>query len=140
MKLAGFNFTKVHAEKSEKIPSKEVNVKTNIDIAEINEIKSNFVNSNEKLVGVKFNYNIEYTPEFAKISFKGTCVFSIDANDANDVIKQWNEKKIHEQFKTPLFNTILKKSNFKALQLEEELNLPHHIPMPSIKSEAPKKE
>jgi hypothetical protein len=50
-----------------------------------------------------------------------------------EILKQWESHIIPEEFKIPLFNIILKKSNFKALELEEDLLLPSHIPMPSIK-------
>jgi hypothetical protein len=133
MKIAGFNFTKIHAEKSTK-PAQKVNINTNIDISDINELKSDYINSKEKIIGVKFSYKIEYNPEFANISFEGIVLFALDPKEAQDVLKQWEGKKILESFKIPLFNTILKKANLRALHLEEELNLPQHIPMPSVKA------
>ena len=48
-------------------------------------------------------------------------------------IRQWNSKKLPEDFRIALFNVILKKSNVKALELEDELNIPLHIPLPSLK-------
>ena len=43
------------------------------------------------------------------------------------------EKKIPEKFKEIIFNSIFRKCNLKALQFEEELNLPPHLPLPSFK-------
>jgi len=34
-----------------------------------------------------------------------------------------------------LFNIILKKSTLKALQIEEELNIPLHMQLPSLKKQ-----
>jgi hypothetical protein len=50
-----------------------------------------------------------------------------------DFIKQWKQKKLPEEHRILIFNVILKKSNLKAMQLEDELNLPLHIPLPSVK-------
>jgi len=138
MKLIGFNFSKVHAEKSEKSEKpagQGINVKSNIDISKIYEVKSEFIGMKESLVGVKFSYAIDYNPDFAKILFEGTVLFSTNSKELKEILNVWKDKKVQEDFKIPLFNTILKKSNIKALYLEEELNLPTHMPMPSIKSE-----
>ncbi len=134
MKLIGFNFTKINAQKSEKI-IENVNIKTNIDVSDIHEVKSDFFGSKESLVGVKFGYKIDYEPEFAGILFNGTVLFSTNSKESVEILNQWEQKKILDKFKIPLFNIILKKSNLRALQLEEELNLPLHIPMPSLKFE-----
>ena len=46
----------------------------------------------------------------------------------------WNkDKKMPENFRMTLFNLILRKSSLKALQLEEEMNLPTHIQLPTLK-------
>lgn len=135
MKIIGFSFTKLNAEKAEKASTQNLNIKSNIDISDIYEVKSDFLNSKDTLVGVKFNYSISYEPEYAKIYFEGAVIFSVTQEEAKEILNSWKDKKVNELFKVPLFNTILKKSNIKALHLEEELNLPTHIPMPSVKAE-----
>ena len=52
-----------------------------------------------------------------------------------EILKQWKNKKISEDFKIPLFNLILRKSNVKTLELEEEMGLPLHIPLPHLKNQ-----
>jgi hypothetical protein len=133
MKIIGFNFSKIHAEKSDKAFEK-INIKTNIDISEITEVKSDIFDKKESLVGTRFEFKVDYEPEYAQISFNGFVLFSLEKKEADEVLKLWKDKKISENFKVVLFNAILKKSNLKALQLEEELNLPLHIPLPSVKS------
>ena len=64
----------------------------------------------------------------------------MDSKIAEEVIKQWKTKNIPEDFRVFLYNFILKKSNIKAFQFEEELNLPLHIPLPSVRKEEKKKE
>ena len=138
MKIIGFNFSSIHAEKSDN-SAENLNVKTNIDISEIHSVKSDFFNPKESLIGVKFEYKIDYEPEFAKIYFIGTVLFSMDSKESSEILKQWEDKKIPENFRMSLFNIILKKSNLRSLQLEEELNLPLHIPMPSLKPQSKQK-
>jgi hypothetical protein len=132
MKIIGFNFNKINIEKlSNKAENLKIN--TNINISEINEIKSDIFNAKEELIQVKFLYNINYDPDFAKIEFKGDILLAIEQKEAKKILKQWKNKEMSENIKTMLFNVILRKSNLKALQLEDEINLPLHIPLPSLK-------
>jgi len=134
MRPVGFNFDKINVEKlSDK--AENIKINTKIDISEIKEIKSTFLKTKEDIVKVKFVYGINYDPEFAKIELEGNVLFSLESKKAKNLINQWKEKKISEDFKIILFNFILRKSNLKALQLEDEMNLPLHIPMPSLKKQ-----
>ena len=132
MRLIGFNFSKINIVKfSNKF--KELKVNTNIDIEEIKKINSNLFDTKEEFVGVKFNYNVIYDPKIAKIELTGDVLFAVDPKILKEILKQWENKEMPEDFKITLFNIILKKSNLKSLQLEDEMNLPLHINMPSIK-------
>ena len=131
MKLMGFNFTKISAEKI-KGSSEGIKLNTNINISEIKEIKDNPFKSKESIVSVNFNYIIDYKPDFAKLEFNGTLVLSLENKESKEVLKQWKEKKMPDDFKLSLFNLILRKSNTKAIQLEEELNIPLHFPLPKL--------
>lgn len=131
MKILGFNFTKFSAERfSNKIEGVKIN--TNIDISDIKEAKSDIFNTKENILGVKFTNTISYDPDFAKIELKGNTLISLDKKTSEEVLKKWKKKEVPEKFKLDIFNLILKKSSVKALQLEEELNIPLHMPMPSI--------
>jgi len=132
MKLAGFNFSKISIEKlSEKIEG--LKISTNIDISEINPIKAGLFKTKEEFLGVKFTYNVNYEPKIAKIALEGNIILAIEPKVAKEVLKQWKSKKMPEDFRIAIFNLVLKKSSLKALQLEDELNLPLHIPLPSVK-------
>ena len=134
MRLAGFNFSKISIEKfSEKVENLKINTK--IDISEVKNVKSDIFKTKEDFLGVKFTYSLNYSPNFAKIEFMGNIIVATESKIAKDVLKEWEEKKMPEEFKMALFNVILRKSNVKALQLEDELNLPIHIQMPSLKKE-----
>jgi len=132
MRIIGFGFDKINVEKlSNKVEN--LKITSNINISEIKEIKSDFLKEKENLINVKFSYNLNYDPDFAKLEFVGNILFSIESKKAEEILKEWKNKKIIEEFKIVLFNIILKKVNLKSLQLEEEMNLPLHIQLPSLK-------
>lgn len=132
MRLIGFNFTKINAEKlSENSTGLKIN--TGIDISDIREVKSTFFKTKEEMIAVSFEYNITYEPSFAKLSFSGNVLLGIEPKKAKEIIKMWKEEKVPEDFRLVVFNIILKKSSLRALQLGEEMNLPPHFPLPSLK-------
>lgn len=139
MRLIGFVYNKINVEKKSEL-KKEININTNIDVLDIKELKSDMINTKEKLVKIEFKYNVSYSPDYADITLIGEVVLSLDSELYNDVLKDWKEKKVPVNFKISLFNLIIKKAGIKALELEEEMNLPYHIPFPSIqKAENPAK-
>jgi hypothetical protein len=139
MRLAGFTFKKISAEKIS--DSREnLKVNTNIDISNIESLKTDFIKAKEELLLIKFNYILDYAPEIAKIEFKGDLILAVSSEKAKEILKDWKDKKIKESFNLSLFNLILRKSNIRALQLEEEINLPIHFQLPSLKSQKPKEE
>jgi hypothetical protein len=135
MKLMGFNFTKISAEKL-KGSSKGIKLNTNINISDIKEVKNAPFKSKETIISVSFNYLVEYNPDFAKLNFEGTLVLGLDAKESKEILKQWKSKKMPEDFKIPLFNLILRKSNLRAMQLEEEMNIPLHVPLPKLSKDS----
>ena len=132
MKIVGFNFKKLNIEKiSDKF--KELKINTNIDIIDVKQIKPDIFQPKEDLIEIEFDYTIDYSPDIAKIFLSGTVLIMADAKIIKDFIKQWKKKKLPEEHRILIFNVILKKSNLKAMQLEDEMNLPLHIPLPSVK-------
>jgi len=128
----GFNFTKINVEKfSDK--AEDLKLTTNINIEDLKEVKTASFKIKEEIIAVKFMYSINYEPQYAKIEMVGNVVFGVEPKQAREILKQWKDKKTPEEFRMLLFNTILRKTNIKALQLEEEMNLPLHMPMPSLK-------
>jgi len=132
MKLVGFNFTKINLEKKSS-DLKDLKINTGIDISEITEANSDIFKSSDKLIAIKFEYNIKYEKNIATLNFFGNLVVSLEPEQAKDILKQWKKKKMPDEFRLNIFNIILRKSSLKALQFEEELNLPPHIPLPSFR-------
>lgn len=131
MKLIGFKFIKINAEKIGEMPG-ELKIETSLDILSILETNSDTIKTNEQLIEVIFDYGLSYEPSYAKINFSGKILLSVDYKLSREIIKEWKTKQIPVDFKVALFNLIIKKSSVKAFTLEEELNLPYHLPFPSI--------
>jgi len=137
MRIIGFNFTKISIEKLKESSElkEQLKINTKIDVPELTEVKSHILKTKEEIVGAKFIYGVNYNPDFAKVELEGRILIAVEPKIAKDIFKQWKKKKMPEDFRLLLFNVILKKSSLKALHLEEELNLPLHMPMPSFKKE-----
>jgi len=139
MKIIGFNFTKISAEKK-KDNFKDLNANNSINILNISEIKQEVIKTDEDILAVKFSFGLDYSPDIANIEFQGNILLSLEQKMAKEVLKKWKSEEVPDDFKIPLFNIIFRKSSLKALEIEDELNLPLHIQMPALrKSEDSKK-
>ena len=129
MQIIGFNLTKILVEREEKIEGK-LEVKQNIDISDVSKEKIPF--SEGDAIRIKFNFTVTYDPDFAKLNLEGYLILMVDKNEIKKFLKSWKNKKLPDESKVSLFNFIMGKCNIKALNLEDELNLPLHVPMPRI--------
>ena len=112
---------------------KDLKIESNVDIESVEEAKSDII-SKESLIEVRFRYVISYSPNIAKVDLKGILLLMVDSKEFKSFMKSWKDKEIFpSEYKVMLFNVILKKSNIKALQLEDEMGLPLHIPLPTVK-------
>jgi hypothetical protein len=141
MRLVGFNFTKISVEKF-KDSVQDLKFNTKIDISSIEPLKSDLIKVKDEPLKIDFVYSVLYEPELAKIELAGTMVLSVESRIARDILKGWKDKEMSDEFRIFMFNIILRKANIKALELEDELNLPPHIPLPSLNKESiqPKKD
>ena len=135
MRLLGFNLNKISAEKHPN-SSADVKIVPNVNIEDIKDVKSEGPKTKEEFIGVKFSYTINYEPGYAKLEFSGELLASVDSKVAKEVTKNWKDKKLEGDFKVFLFNVILRRTNVKALELEDDLNLPLHVPLPSVNKES----
>lgn len=138
MRLLGFNLKKIEVERFSD-SFKDLNINTNIHINSIKIIDSPIIKGKEETIQVDFTYTISYEEKIAKIEIKGNIFISLETKTTKEVLKYWEENKISDHIKIPLFNFILKKSNVKALQLEDEVGLPFHIPFPLLKQDTENK-
>lgn len=134
MNLLGFNFTKINIEKNlDKV--NDIKINTNVEIIDILEAKTDIFKSEDSIIAVKFEYNINYTPDFAKINFEGNLVLSMPKNEVKEIIDKWKDKKLTENIKLTTFNIILNKCNVKAFELEDEMGLPLHMQLFKLKKQ-----
>ena len=137
MKVIGLNFDKISVERL-KDKAENIHIKTNIDISEIRKIESDLLKTKSELIEARFSYGVQYDPEYAKIDLGGRAILSLDPDQASDVIKEWKKKQMPEKFRIFLFNVIIRKASIKCLNLEDELNLPLHLPLPTLKPQKEK--
>ncbi|MBU3912606.1 MAG: hypothetical protein KKB21_00860 [Nanoarchaeota archaeon] len=130
MQIIGFNFTKISSERK-KNPSGKMEIKSNINLKNISQEKVDLIKDKDVLK-FEFEFKIDYSPDIAIILFEGSILAIVDKETQKDVLKKWKTKKISDEVRLPLFNTILAKCNLKSLQLEDEFNLPMHVPMPRL--------
>ena len=133
MKIIGFNFNKINIEKkSDKY--KDMKISNDIGITGVNHLKAqNPFQSKEEILEVTFNYDIDYSPNIAKVNLTGTIIIMVDSKTSKEFLKKWKNKQLPEEHRIQIFNVIFRKSNLKAIQLEDELNLPLHISLPSVR-------
>jgi len=139
MRLIGFNFEKMNSERFSD-SSESLKYNTKIDLSNISTLKSGFIKLKDEILKVSFNYSVSYEPNYAKIELTGHLLISIEPKLAREILRDWQDKKTPEDFRIFLFNVIIRKANIKALQLEDDLGLPPHVPFPSLKKQEPKEE
>ena len=129
MKIIGFNLIKISAERKEKVEG-ELKINQNIDIKDIQ--KESLPFTSEDSIKIKFNFKIDYSEESASLEFEGYITILPDKGELKQFLDSWKNKQLPENFRTPLFNFIMSKCNIKALNLEDEINIPYHVPMPRL--------
>jgi hypothetical protein len=151
MQVIGFNFTKISAEHFPKFEGKS-QINTNIEFLDLEEEKLSLLKDSEA-VKIIFQYSITHSqvkdkdkkedkkkdqPENmnkkGEIIIEGNIVLSATKEEMKDVQKSWKKKELPSAFKVPLFNIILRKCSSKALDLEDQINLPLHLPFPQLKA------
>ncbi|MBD3252374.1 hypothetical protein GF386_01435 [Candidatus Pacearchaeota archaeon] len=134
MRIVGFNLSKILVERKEHFGTKP-KVNQNIDIKNI--IKEKIPISDQDALKINFNLSINYSENFAKLEFEGSVIGIPNKEELKKFLDTWKKKQIPEDARVPLFNFIMNKCNVKAIQLEDEMGLPLHVPMPRL---SPKKE
>lgn len=132
MKLIGFNYKKISVEKHKEVEQGfKINTSINITNLEKREVD---IFKGQDTIHFEYSINIKYEKGFADLTFEGSIFILFNNNkDYKQILKEWqNDKKIPEKIKIDLFNIIMARCNLKALELEEDFNLPSHIPFPRL--------
>ena len=134
MQIIGFTLTKISIERKEG-PQGKFKVTSKIDVKEVKEEKVQLAEGKE-VARAEFEYSIDYEPDIADISFRGFVLLMGEPKEIKEFIADWKKKKIMaSEMKLRVFNTIFQKCNIKALELEDDFNLPPHLHLPAIKPE-----
>lgn len=137
MKVIGFNYTKLSAEKT-KSDFKGLKIESAMNIDNIEEIINKQVKSEEIFLKISFSNVLTYKPEIAKIEVRGEIILALDKKLGEETLKDWKNKKLDSKLRIAIFNAILRKSNVKTLEMEEMINVPYHFQLPSLKVESKK--
>jgi len=131
MDIVGFSFNKISINRKKKAEA-QIKINTNLEIKAIEKENADLFRGKE-VFGFPFEFKVNYEPGFAEIIIEGSILSVLEPNSAKNLLKEWKKKKIPDEIRIPLFNIILSKCNLKALQLEDDLNLPFHLPLPRLK-------
>ncbi len=139
MGIIGFAYNKISGEKK-KNPSGRIELKHNITFTEVEETKVSFGNPNSGFAKIKFDFDILYGDDIGKISMSGEVVYSDTKEIIEEVIKGFkSNKNLPSNIRNLILKFVFDKSILKALQISDELNLPHPVPLTTLKTDAKKK-
>lgn len=134
MKIIALNYTKIAATKLKSFLKAQI--KTDIRFNDLKKQESTQVKDGDLAV-LSFAYNLVYDnldkkdEKLADILFEGDLVVMFTSEEAKEVWKSWKKKELSDEIRTVLINAIIRRCTTKALILQEDLRLPHHIPFPS---------
>ena len=135
MQVIGFNFTKISAER---FPNYKFSRPTqNIGFTDVSTEKVALL-PNSNATKITFNFSLDYKESekakdnLAQIGFEGHILLSAEKEESKEIQKQWKKKKLPQDLAFKLSNLILKKCSIKAMQLQEDIVIPSHLPIPQL--------
>jgi hypothetical protein len=138
MRVIGFNLSKVLADRHPDFKQGAV-INTDIEFTNVEKEEVEILKETEASK-ISFQFSVSYldskekkAKKQAEIVIEGNIILSASSDEIKELAKAWKKRELPNNFKVPLFNLILKKCTPKAIQLEDELNLPTHIPLPQLR-------
>jgi len=128
IKLAGFKYSKIVVERNDELKG-ELKITPNINIKSVEKFKSD--NSKQELLQVEFKFAIDYS-SLGNVELDGRMFLSVDPKTMKDAIDGFKDKKLDSEINLIILNAIMQKASIKALELEEEMNLPPHVQLPRL--------
>lgn len=139
MQIIGFNFTKLAAEHPGKL-STPYDINTNIEFLDVIPQPTELLKDSQAL-RVDFKFIISYSSHssdkktsepLAKVEINGNSIVAAQKDETDEFQKNWKKKNHTDLAKINLFNFIIRRCTPKALELEEDVGLPLHIPLPKV--------
>ncbi|MBS3091479.1 hypothetical protein J4217_03475 [Candidatus Pacearchaeota archaeon] len=152
MQIVGFNLTKILAERKLDL-SENKSINTNIEFPKIEKEKIELLKDAEAY-RIDFKFTVSYSKnqnqekekekdkekdKAGEIAFQGNIILSIGKDEPKEIIKSLKKEELPLQMKEAFLNLLLKKCTAKALDLEDQLGLPFHVPFPRVKLQAEEK-
>lgn len=132
MAIVGFGFDSMKVEKFEKA-SKSLKINHGFKVLDMEMEDIGIASAKEQVVKFSFRFFLDYDPKIAALELKGHVLYLLDDKTAKELIEEWKDKKkMSPDIMRQVINTIMLKSNVKALLLANEMNLPPHIKMPTL--------
>jgi len=125
IKFAGARFTKIGSERNMSFDGK-LEIKTNVKITSLEKTETP-----KDTVKLSYGFEIDYG-ELGNIGIEGDIFLTGDSKTIKELLKTYKEKKFESPEYMAITNLIIQKATIKALELEEEINLPLHIKLPSL--------
>jgi hypothetical protein len=144
MQIVGFNFTKIHAEKSPGFTQKGRNYA--IEFTDLEKEKMDILKEAES-VNLTFKYILTYgepdkdtenkiKEKEAEISFEGRIKVSTNKEETKKFQKSWKKKQVPPEAALHINNFILKKCSTKSVILHDEIGIPDpHLRIPQLQTE-----
>jgi hypothetical protein len=133
--IINYKLKKISIQKKNKIKG-PVEAKNNLKITNITEDSLPSL-SKEKALNIEFLFSVDYQPDIAALEIIGSITYMQDKKNMKEILENWKKnQKIKKEIAAPIFNYILSQCSIKALSLEEDLELPFHIPLPILKTKA----
>lgn len=132
MAIVGFDFTKIDAEKKSLVKGK-IKINNNVSIKKVEGIDLSLGKEKKNSLKFSFEFSCKYEPELGFINLNGDVIYMEEANKVKEILDYWKkEKKLPKEVSNVVLNTILSRSNIKALIISQDINLPSPIPMPKV--------
>jgi hypothetical protein len=130
MAMVGFSFTKINAERRV-ANGQAINIESNAGIVGLTELP--VIDPKKTVLKFEFSFIVKYEPNAGKIELGGEVVEIYDKEFGSKILEHWtNEKKLHPEVMTGVFNAVLAKSNIQAITISRDLGLPSPIQMPRV--------
>tara|TARA_Y100000310_G_scaffold326956_1_gene392604 strand:+ start:963 stop:1433 length:471 start_codon:yes stop_codon:yes gene_type:complete len=151
MPVTGFTFTKIQADRKGGKVTKELDIKPNITIKNVEEDKEQS-QGEDKVLKVDFLLDVNYEPDVAAIIIGASVSYTDKAKIIDDVLKKQNEdKKVDDKIINETLGIFQINAHIKVLELTRQMSVPPHIRLPlmqlkkeldlnEIRKEKPKEE
>lgn len=127
MKIIGFGFTKINAERKSEI-SEDTIFNHEADFPEIKSLSNELIDG--KTFNISFKYTITYNSkknpkeELARISLEGFVLVAVSGKEAEEFEENWKSKSANKENTINLYNFVSRKCSIKMSDIQDELNLP----------------